>query len=152
MLPGFHPETRDCMASNLAIANDAVAAQKLPNGVTFLPVHPSCCLLPLAAHCGIPPVSVVLGATYLQRLMATRPEMRAVAHEAGWFVVTEGTLSMRSTPGGRAALGLLSIYTACIYIASKLSDRVQYRNMLSTMLSALLRQRVPSSEVGCACG
>lgn len=52
---------------------------------------------------------------------------------------------MRAVPG-RGTASILAIYLACIYLGCKVADRVQYKGLLSAMLSALLRREVPTQE------
>jgi hypothetical protein len=178
----------------LATANHSIARQGLPDDIPFAPVHPECALLPMATHCGIPPIAVALGASYFQRLTVAYPAVRAAAKKAGWFVqvpcsivlasnngqqrqdgstgckksgrvlassisgngiavpmevdsLSPGTLVtvMRAVPG-RGTASILAIYLACIYLGCKVADRVQYKGLLSAMLSALLRREVPTQE------
>lgn len=43
---------------------------------------------------------------------------------------------------------LLSVYVTCVYMALKVSDRVQHTGMLSAMLTDMLGRRVHSWQVG----
>lgn len=178
----------------LANANQSIALQGLPDDIPFAPVHPECALLPMATHCGIPPIAVALGASYFQRLIVAYPAVRAAAKKAGWFVQVPSSIVLTSNIGqqrpdgssgckksgtvlasrissagiavpmevdslppgslvtvmravpGRGTASILAIYLACIYLGCKVADRVQYKGLLSAMLSALLRREVPTQE------
>lgn len=85
VLPTATPLRYASLDHELAVANRAIAAKGLPGGQAFVPVDPQDCLLPMALFMSLPPIAVTLGASYFQRLLASNPEMRAVAVAARWF-------------------------------------------------------------------
>ena len=50
-------------------------------------------------------------------------------------------------PIEHSSRSLILVYATCIYIASKVVDRPQYRGLLTAMLSAIIGQQVTSKEV-----
>jgi hypothetical protein len=147
------PRSHSSICAELELANISISGLKLPSLPKLTPVHASCPFLPIMDLCGIRPQSVVLGASYFQRLLRYKPEMMYLAKNAGWFPETFNDLTgerrteMRAVFNGGRSSGMLAIYATCIYIAAKFSDTIAYKGMLSALLHAILHSRVPESVV-----
>ena len=134
-------------------ANSMITECNLPNSSTFIPVHPTCSMVQVMDLCGIPPLAVVLGASYFQRLLDQKPVMKQTAMDHGWFVneispyTGQVTVHMRSRYAGPETTGLLVIYATCIYIAAKFADRIKYKNLLSAILGCMLDSYVTHETV-----
>ena len=147
------PRSHSSICAELELANVSISGLKLPSLPKFTPVHASCPFLPIMDLCGIRPQSVVLGASYFQRLLRYKPEMMYLAKNSGWFpeafneLTGERRTEMRAVFNGGRSSGMLAIYATCIYIAAKFSDTIAYKGMLSALLRAILHSRVPKSVV-----
>lgn len=141
------------LSAQLCRANADLQQCELHEKHTFVPVHPSCPMLKIMDACQIKPVSVSLGSSYFQRLLERKPAMKQRVLEDGWFVhvVDEATgatsIQIRSVYRGSKSKGFFIIYATCIYIAAKFGDRIEYSNLLSTILSAVLQYRVTKETV-----
>lgn len=73
--------------------------------------------------------------------------MAQLAASNGWFSQPPGCHSrvQHATPND---LGLLCTFATCVYIACKVSHRVQFRDQLSSMISCLADRRFPKEQVG----
>lgn len=124
-------------------ANQSIATCKLPGKSLFIPVHPSCPMLPIFDYCDIDPIAVALGASYFQRLLDKKPTMMSAARDAGWFVDAVDEMTGAIQTHMRAVYssshtGLVVIYATCIYIAAKFADRIKYKRLLSALLFSML--------------
>ncbi|KAL4857052.1 hypothetical protein ACK3TF_002735 [Chlorella vulgaris] len=134
------------MLAGLAEANAVLSRLQVPEGITFYPVHESCESLPLAMHYSIPPIAIALGASYFQRLLAYDDEMMQAAHASGFFIVGPTLPLHRGGPLGPSVVMmrmgkdriLRGMAGACLYLAAKVSDRVRYRGMLTSIISSLV--------------
>ncbi|KAI3425275.1 hypothetical protein D9Q98_009042 [Chlorella vulgaris] len=134
------------MLAGLAEANAMLSRLQVPEGVTFYPVHESCESLPLAMHYSIPPIAIALAASYFQRLLAYDDAMMQAAHASGFFIGCPTLPLHRGGPLGPSAVMmrigkdriLRGMAGACLYLAAKVSDRVRYRGMLTSIISSLV--------------
>ena len=142
----------EVISFEIARANTNIASCDLPGRNAFIPVHSSCPMLPIFDYCDIDAVAVALGASYFQRLLEKKPDMKAAAIESGWFVQTinESTgviqTQMRAVYS-KSHTGLLVIYATCIYIAAKFADRIKYKRLLSAILFSMLDSYVSEATV-----
>ncbi|KAL6771109.1 hypothetical protein ACKKBF_B33950 [Auxenochlorella protothecoides x Auxenochlorella symbiontica] len=149
----------------LSEANQTICQLPLPDALHMAPVHEDCLMVCCARKFGIPAISVVLGASYFQRLLQNHIPMFQLAVSNDYFLPypTEalgGKLELRERMFLRATKSvptLLSVYVTCVYMALKVSDRVKHTGMLSAMLTDMLGRRVHSwqavqLEVECLVG
>jgi hypothetical protein len=142
----------EILSFEIARANNSIASCDLPGRNDFIPVHSTCPMLPIFDYCDIDAIAVALGASYFQRLLEKKPDMKSAAHESGWFVQTinESTgvvqTQMRAVYS-KSHTGLLVIYATCIYIAAKFADRIKYKRLLSAILFSMLDSYVSEATV-----
>lgn len=145
------PRSHSSICAELEIANISISGLNLPDLSKLIPVHESCPFLPIMDLCGIRPQSVVLGASYFQRLLHFKPAMMHLAKKSGWFPDTfnastgERRTEMRAVFNGPRSSGMLATYAACVYIAAKFSDTIGYKGLLSALLHAILGLRIPKN-------
>ncbi|KAL4435654.1 hypothetical protein ABPG77_002617 [Micractinium sp. CCAP 211/92] len=143
----LHPTLPPAFLADLEAANACVQRLPLPGGLPFYPVHPSCMLMPLWVFYGVSPAAVVLGASYFQRLLAARDNLRHAADTAGYFSAGapgQADLMMHSRPS--SCVKLVAAFCTCVYLGIKVTDSVHFANQLSHMLSYALGERVPAES------
>eukprot|EP00775_Hariotina_reticulata_P003812 gene3812-4069_t len=139
-------------SSRLALdqANQLMSSMVLPDGVTYMPVHPDSFLYKTAANWHFPAFVICLGSSYLQRILEKLPQLASTAltcpgfeDYCAYLQTKPSALSPKLT--GREAAACLatlrSVLFTCLFLATKIADQIHAMGLLRFMLCQLSHGR-----------